>query len=43
MKKTYQSPIVETYTQEELAHLIESGACSGGYTCHWHSGSSNTR
>lgn len=42
MKKQYVSPSVETYNQNELAKLIESGACSSGYTCHCHNGGTNS-
>lgn len=40
-KKTYTQPEMATYSQEELADMIESGACSKGYSCMCHNGDTN--
>ncbi len=40
-KKAYTQPEMATYSQRELADLIESGACSTGYSCMCHNGGTN--
>lgn len=40
-KKAYMQPEMATYSQEELADMIESGACSAGYYCMCHNGQTN--
>lgn len=41
LKKNYMKPEIFSYEKEELADLIEAGACSS-FTCHCHSGTNNT-
>lgn len=40
-KKNYTRPEMVTYSQKELADMIESGACSRGYSCMCHNGNTN--